>query len=119
MSTVLTKPETSAFVRSVFLDAPQLTHAGQPDWFIASQHQAWQTFTSLPMPGRKDENWRFANTAALDFDRFKRMPAAGGAPAFAGLEKVAARVVTVNDEVINNQSSVISGLEVLSLSDAL
>lgn len=119
MSALLAKTETSTFVPSVFLDAPQLTHAGQPDWFIASQNEAWQTFTSLPMPGRKDENWRFANTGALDFEKFKRMPAAGSVPAFTGLAKVSARVVTANDEVINRQSSAAAGLEVLSLADAL
>ena len=67
-------------------------HAGQPDWFIASQRQAWELFTNLSMPGRKDENWRFANVSALQFDAFKRV-AGGDVPAFAGLEKVAARVV--------------------------
>ncbi len=119
MSTLTAKPPTAPFVPSVFLDAPQLNHTGQPDWFIASQRQAWELFTNLPMPGRKDQNWRFANVGALQFDAFKRLPG-GDAPAFAGLKKVAARVVTVNGEVISDQWSVISdGLEVLSLSEAL
>ena len=118
MSTLTANPPTPLFVPSVFLDAPQLNHAGQPDWFIASQQQAWENFTNLPMPGRKDENWRFANVGALQFDAFKRLPG-GDAPAFAGLEKTAARVVTVNGEVISDQSSVVGGLEVLSLNDAL
>jgi Fe-S cluster assembly protein SufD len=117
-ATLIAKPESPTFVPSVFLDAPQLTHAGQPNWFIASQHAAWQAFTSLAMPGRKDENWRFANVAALDFEKFKRLPA-GGVPAFAGVEKTAARVVTGNDALLSHQSSVVSGLEVLSLADAL
>lgn len=117
-ATLLAKPATPTFVPSVFLDAPQLTHAGQPDWFITSQHAAWQAFTSLPMPGRKDENWRFANVGALDFEKFKRH-SGGDAPAFAGVEKSAARVVTVNDEVVSGPSSVVSGLEILTLSDAL
>lgn len=119
MSALTAKSPISSFVPSVFLDAPQLNHAGQPDWFIASQRQAWENFTSLPMPGRKDENWRFANVGALQFDAFKRVPG-GAAPAFAGLEKTAARVVTVNGEVISDQCSVIGGgVEVLSLADAL
>ncbi len=118
MSTLTANPPTPLFVPSVFLDAPQLNHTGQPDWFIASQQQAWEMFTNLPMPGRKDQNWRFANVGALQFDAFKRLPG-GDAPAFAGLEKVAARVVTVNGEVISDQSSVVSGLEVLSLNEAL
>ena len=119
MSALLTKTENSTFVRSVFLDAPQLNHAGQPDWFIASQNEAWQTFTSLPMPGRKDENWRFASVAALDFDRFKRVPGTGSAPAFEGLAEVAARVLLVNDEVADLTPATTAGLEVLTLSEAL
>ena len=118
MSTLTANPPTSTFVPSVFLDAPQLNHAGQPGWFIASQHQAWEIFTSLPMPGRKDENWRFANVASLQFDAFKRLPG-GGVPAFVGLEKTAARVVTVNGEVLSAQCSVPGGVEVLSLNEAL
>jgi hypothetical protein len=71
------------------------------------------------MPGRKDENWRFANTGLLQFDAFKRVPAAE-ASAFDGLGKTSARIVTVNDEVIRHRSSVLGeGLEVLRLPEAL
>ncbi len=118
MSTLIAKPQTAPFVPSVFLDAPQLNHAGQPDWFIASQRQAWELFTKLPMPGRKDENWRFANVGALQFDAFKRV-AGGDAPAFTGLEQTSARVVTVNGEVRSAQCSVPGGVEVLTLKEAL
>jgi Fe-S cluster assembly protein SufD len=101
----------------VFLDAPQLTHAGQPDWFVASQRKAWEDFTNLPMPGRKDENWRFANLALLQFDAFKRLPVQE-APAFEGLEKTSARVVTVNDSTVLREVTS-AGVQVLSLKDAL
>ena len=119
MSALTAKSPIPSFVPSVFLDAPQLNHAGQPGWFIASQQQAWENFTGLAMPGRKDQNWRFASLAELQFDAFKRLPG-GEAPAFSGLEKTAARVVTVNDEVISAQCPVLGGdVEVLSLADAL
>jgi Fe-S cluster assembly protein SufD len=119
MSSLSVKLHSPPFVPSVFLDAPQLEHGGQPAWFVDSQRRAWEEFTSLPMPGRKDENWRFANTVSLQFDAFKRVPAAE-APEFDGIERTSARIVTVNDEVIGHQSSVVStGLEVLSLSEAL
>ena len=119
MSSLATKPPPSPFVPSVFLDAPQLNHAGQPQWFIDSQRRAWEEFTSLPMPGRKDENWRFANTGLLQFDAFKRVPVQK-VPDVKGLERTAARVVTVNDEVLSSQCPVRGhGIEVLSLREAL
>jgi Fe-S cluster assembly protein SufD len=118
MSTLTIPNPTSAFVPSVFLDAPQWDHAGLPGWFAASQLSAWKSFTELPMPGRKDENWRFANVAGLQFDAFKRIPSTE-APAFNGLEKVAARVVTANDGILSRQAPEISGLEVLTLREAL
>ncbi|HEX2750799.1 MAG TPA: Fe-S cluster assembly protein SufD [Verrucomicrobiales bacterium] len=102
---------------SVFLDAPQLTHAGQPDWFVSSQRKAWEDFTNLPMPGRKDENWRFAGLGLLQFDGFKRLPVQE-APDFAGLERTSARVVTVNDASVLRETSA-EKIQVLSLSEAL
>ncbi len=118
MSTLTIPNPISTFVPSVFLDAPPWDHAGLPGWFAASQLSAWKSFIGLAMPGRKDENWRFANVAGLQFDTFKR-GAAASVPDFTGLEKVAARVVTRNDGVVSQQASAISGLEVLTLREAL
>lgn len=119
MSILAVEPHTSSFVRSVFLDAPQLNHAGQPEWFVASQQKAWEDFTNLPMPGRKDENWRFANLGLLQFEAFKRVPAQP-VPEHSGLAKSAARMVTVNDHALATHRSVSdNGLEVLSLAEAL
>jgi Fe-S cluster assembly protein SufD len=118
MSTLSIPNPTSTFVPSVFLDAPQWDHAGVPGWFAASQLSAWKSFTELAMPARRDENWRFANVAGLQFDAFKRT-AAAEVPAFTGLEKVAARVVTANDGIASHQASATSGLEVLTLREAI
>lgn len=117
MSTLTANHPTSCFVPSVFLDAPQVNDAGQPGWFIDSQRKAWADFTTLPMPGRKDENWRFANVGLLQFDSFKRLPAQP-VPDFFGLEKTAARIVTVNDQPVS-RSVPASGVQVLSLADAM
>lgn len=105
------------FVPSVFLDAPKWNHAGLPEWFVQSQLTAWENFTNLPMPGRRDENWRFANTSQVNLEGFRRI--GGVQPVAEGLKDVAARVVTGNDEVFQHQSSGVSGLEVLALKDAL
>ena len=32
--------------------------AGVPDWFNASRQAGWMRFQELPMPSRKDEEWR-------------------------------------------------------------
>lgn len=113
-----TKPNIAAFVPSIFLDAPQWNDAGLPEWFTASRHKAWEAFTNLPLPGRKDEAWRFANTAALQtFDGFRRLPG-HEAPAFDGLENSSVRLVTVNDEAVSRMQTDAS-IEVLSLSEAL
>ncbi len=37
-----------------------------PDWFRVRQREAWTRFTSLPMPNRKDQAWRFSNVNALE-----------------------------------------------------
>jgi Fe-S cluster assembly protein SufD len=102
----------------VFLDAPKWDHAGLPEWFVQSRLSAWEQFTQLPPPSRKDENWRFANLALLQFDGFHRL-AAVPVPAFRGLAKTAARVTTVNDLVVSRETPTMPGLEVLSLQEAL
>ena len=57
------------------LDAERFaTHLAQrsylPAWWIAAKQEAWNEFTSLPMPTRKDENWRFANLAGISLEDF-------------------------------------------------
>lgn len=41
-----------------------------PEWLHRRKQNAWQTFQSLPMPRRKDENWRFSNVEHLSLDGF-------------------------------------------------
>ena len=93
-------------------------HAGLPVWFADSQRLAWERFTNLPMPGRKDEHWRFANLGLLDFDGYRRL-AGGEEQGFEGLKETTARVVTVNDAVVVKEGAELKGLEVLSLREAL
>ena len=116
MSPSATQP-TTTFVPSVFLDAPQWDHAGLPEWFAQSQLAAWEQFTNLPMPGRRDENWRFANTSLINLEAFRRVPAT--LPEVSGLEHAAARILTGNDAVVDIRPSAVAGLEVLPLREAL
>jgi len=41
-----------------------------PSWFGQLQEQAQQEYQDLPMPSRKDENWRFGNLKQLAFEEF-------------------------------------------------
>ena len=41
-----------------------------PAWFEEIQQSAQAEYDTLPMPSRKDENWRFGNLKQLDFDGF-------------------------------------------------
>ncbi len=119
-ATTLDSPQTS-FVRSVFLDAPSWNHAAVPAWFAQSQMAAWEAFTNLPMPGRRDEAWRFADLKLLEFDPYTVLPDAETAeqPGTANLlEKTAARLVFVNDRLVSREISDTS-LKVLTLAEAL
>ena len=65
-----TKAEESGALTAA---GPLSEHADRsPQWLRETRAAAWETFTALPMPARKDERWRFANLKTLDLSRFKR-----------------------------------------------
>lgn len=68
--------------------------------------EAWERFTSLPMPSRKDEHWRFANLKDLDLSAYT-VPHSLDDAAEAellrrseGLQAVAGRMVFGNDQLL-------------------
>jgi len=42
--------------------------SGAPDWWLDRRRSAYERFTSLPMPQRKDEMWRFSTVTGLSLD---------------------------------------------------
>jgi Fe-S cluster assembly protein SufD len=44
--------------------------SGLPEWWQAGRATAWRRFQELPLPKRKDEDWRFANVNALRFEGY-------------------------------------------------
>ena len=70
---------------------------------------ARQLFKSLPMPGRLDEAWRFADTKALDMSPFEAMPAPiDGDPArfvkrSRGLTETAGKMIFANDQLLSRE----------------
>lgn len=105
------------FVRSVFLDAPSWEPAGLPAWFLKSRYDAWDTFTKLPFPGRREEAWRFADLKLLDFDQYYSS-VSGEAGTSDFLKSPACRLVFVNDE-LREQTVFDFSVQVLTLKDAL
>jgi len=53
---------------------------GEPAWALDQRLAAWETFESLPMPARNDEEWRRTDLRRLKLDRF--------APVLAAAERV-------------------------------
>jgi Fe-S cluster assembly protein SufD len=48
----------------------QIPSASLPDWFAELQGDALREYENLPMPSRRDENWRFGNLKQLDFEGY-------------------------------------------------
>ena len=42
----------------------------EPDWVREARLAAWETYESLPMPTRSDEEWRRTDLRRLKLDRF-------------------------------------------------
>jgi Fe-S cluster assembly protein SufD len=42
-----------------------------PAWWLEAKKAAWNQFLALPLPGRKDELWRFSDTAGIALDGYK------------------------------------------------
>src|SRR5438477_4661185 len=77
-----------------------------PDWFRDQQRAAWQQFETLPNPTRKDQPWRFSNVGLLDLAPFRiSQPLSEDdrnnvLKHSRGLDKYAARLIFVNDQLI-------------------
>jgi len=70
------------------------------------QEAAWNLFTSIPMPVRTDERWRFANVRDLDLSAYSQalpidaMTRKGLVARSRGLEMAAGRMVFANDQLL-------------------
>lgn len=107
---------------------PVLTNAPTPDpslpqWFQDLQANAWQRFQELPLPGRKDENWRFAKLKKLDFNAFVAAPALDDTDNLVqrsvGLAKTSAKFIFANEQLIATEASLPEGVICLPLKEAL
>ena len=104
------------------LDSAPETPAYLPAWFAARQQSAWQRFLSTPAPKRGDETWRFSSIKQLDFSSLQKAPVTRANDLIArstGLESPAAKLIFVNDELVNVESHLPEGVICLPLAEAL
>ncbi len=97
-----------------------------PNWFTARSTTAWTEFQSLPLPGLKDEHWRYSNAKKIELA--DHSPAAAPIPAniqaalaaTEGLKERAARFVFVNDTLVESDTTGLSaGVVCVSFAEAL
>jgi Fe-S cluster assembly protein SufD len=109
-----------SFTPDIF--ASQLASIGSaPAWWLDRKRAAYETFTSLPLPKRTDESWRFSSIANLALDGFALR--AGEVPSIAPLAVAnAASLTFVNNSVMRGAASASklpAGVIVTTLSDAI
>jgi Fe-S cluster assembly protein SufD len=51
-------------------EAHMASQASAPAWWLERKRIAYNRFSALPMPGRKDEGWRFSNLSGLNLAGF-------------------------------------------------
>lgn len=97
-----------------------------PVWFQARAQAAWAEFQALPLPGIKDEHWRYSNAKRIALDTLQSPTAASPADvsrAIAGskgLEKTTATFVFVNDRLVSSSTDgVQAGVICLPFTEAL
>ncbi|MDB6007398.1 MAG: Fe-S cluster assembly protein SufD [Prosthecobacter sp.] len=108
------------------ITVPVRDETSVPGWFLARSEAAWAEFQSLPMPGPKDENWRYSSSKKIELADHKPAAAPTGENIAAALEgtqglKVStARFVFVNDVLVESETtSLPAGVVCVTFADAL
>lgn len=81
-----------------------------PEWLRLRRVEGWRRFESLPVPSRRDENWRFTDLRGLKLDE-RQSYSAGAEDAagdfrneFTGEIDAAARIVQVDGDTVSTTS---------------
>ena len=100
--------------------------ASTPSWFQSRSTAAWADYQSLPLPGLKDEHWRYSSAKRVALDSIiAASPAAEADVARAlegskGLEKTSATFVFVNDALVSSRTDGLpAGVVCLPFAEAL
>ncbi|MEZ5386860.1 MAG: Fe-S cluster assembly protein SufD [Prosthecobacter sp.] len=106
--------------------APAREESTAPGWFHARSEAAWDEFQSLPLPGIKEENWRYSSAKKIELA--DHSPAKAPTPgqsqaalaATTGLKDRAARFVFVNDTLVESDTADLpAGVVCVSFAEAL
>lgn len=117
---------TSTPVGGVPLEEGSLIEGGWPEWFVASRRRGWEEFQSLPVPGAKDEAWRFSRLKALELGSYRYPSAVSDAEGLiarsSGLGEASVRFVFGNNRLLSATAPaadlVKAGLVVMPLDEA-
>lgn len=97
-----------------------------PDWFQSRARAAWDEFQSLPLPGNKDEHWRYSQSKKLVVEALHLAAEASEADkemaiaSSRGLDHAAARLIFLNDRLIYSSTEGIDqGIVCLPFAEAL
>jgi len=111
---------------SALLTLSPSRNSSTPDWFRTRSDAAWTEFQSLPLPGLKDEHWRYSNAKKIDLETHApaQKPSAeqsqAALAATQGLKERAARFVFVNDTLVESETSDLpAGVVCVSFAEAL
>jgi Fe-S cluster assembly protein SufD len=92
-----------------------------PDWWLQRKQAAYEEFSSLPLPKRTDESWRFSSIANLSLEGFALAPGAKTNLAPFPVDDVAS-LTFVNNTAIRgavSESKLPAGVIVSTLADAI
>ena len=95
----------------LFSIVPARDESSAPGWFHARSEAAWTEFQSLPLPGIKEENWRYSNAKKIELADHSPAAAPTSAQTQAalavteGLKERAARFVFVNDTLVESDTA--------------
>ena len=116
--------------------APTNVRPDAPAWFQQRSAAAWDEFQSLPMPGNRDEHWRYSSAKRLALDGMQIAPAVNEADKmlaiansigiadqhpFVGTSRSPAiKLVFVNDILVHEDTEAVNGgIVCLPFSEAL
>jgi Fe-S cluster assembly protein SufD len=108
------------------ITVPVRDEASTPGWFLARSEAAWTEFQKLPLPGLKDEHWRYSSAKKIELADHKPAAAPDSASIQAalattqGLKERAGRFVFVNDTLVESDAAALpAGVVCVSFNEAL
>lgn len=104
----VTTPASQSSTSTPVLALTPTPNLAWPEWFQATQQEAWEEFLRTPAPTRKDEAWRFANIKAVALDDFVPAPdfisAADAIAQSRMFDAVSARFVFGNNQLLHRET---------------